>query len=424
MALKRCKYSYWPVYTLVSLCLCGVQSAIAQTSGNITSLVKQIPVGVDVSSIPNWNTVYNNFQPALPIGDPNRSPDPPFNFVIAEAWAGIHPTPGGDSPNAILQSISTNITLRAAYCELNFNDGSPLAPNTSQTGYWQVQQAISNIGDQLGTISFLAIAVENDANLVNANKTPGSHTLSKPEKIERIFQAVQAANQAGLMPIIYTSRDDWASVTDSNTYLGGNAQIPLWDIDGSTGTTIDTIDISLDFDVTPTSITPWVGYGGWTQRQGRQYALTVGNPTNAAAIAAGADFDSFSSFPIAGQYVPPTAVDITQQVAVNLGRLVYVRSTGLWYQRVTLTAHPGTSNVGPISLVLDGLTSAALFDESGNRVNTFTKNVAPLNSPYINVDIGDYVFEPQAPPQPSVVLQFNARPNYTHIRVLGGIGQR
>jgi hypothetical protein len=94
----------------------------------------------------------------------------------------------------------------------------------------------------------------------------------------------------------------------------------------------------------------------------------------------------------------PCATDISSSVSVTRSGDVYNFGTQRFYQTVTLTNNSVSAISGPVSLVLEGLSSnASLFNATGN-----TTCAAPLGSPYINVTTGSVA--PGA--SVSVVLQF------------------
>ncbi len=120
--------------------------------------------------------------------------------------------------------------------------------------------------------------------------------------------------------------------------------------------------------------------------------------------------------------VPATAVDITAQVSITRGGFRLNQVMGRYVQEVTLTNTSGAAIAGPVSLVLDGLSSSVtLFGQSG-----VTAALAPLGSPYLNMDLGgDNVLG--AGETLKLVLEFT-NPGEAAIqyraRVLAGAGSR
>jgi uncharacterized repeat protein (TIGR03803 family) len=117
------------------------------------------------------------------------------------------------------------------------------------------------------------------------------------------------------------------------------------------------------------------------------------------------------------------AADVSAVVAVaSQGPLKLNRKTGRYTQTVTLKNGDGAMG-GPVSLVLDGLSSdATLFNATGG-----TTCAVPFGSPYVNVDVGtDSVFNPRE--RATVTLEFTTSsgqpPTYTGTRVLVGSGNR
>ncbi len=115
---------------------------------------------------------------------------------------------------------------------------------------------------------------------------------------------------------------------------------------------------------------------------------------------------------------PPPVTDVTAQVSITRGGFRYNRTTGRFVQQVTLKNISSNPIQGPVSLVLDNLSSnAELFNRTG-----YTRS----GSPYINVNVGsDNVFSPGE--SAFVILDFKNPSNrgitYT-TRVLAGPGER
>jgi CSLREA domain-containing protein len=106
--------------------------------------------------------------------------------------------------------------------------------------------------------------------------------------------------------------------------------------------------------------------------------------------------------------------DITANVRVTRSGFRYNRASGLFMQQVTLQNISSTSISGPLSLVLDSLSSnATLSNRTGETV---------IGSPFIDLEVGtSHVLSPQA--SVSIVLEFtnstNAGITYS-TRALGG----
>jgi hypothetical protein len=114
--------------------------------------------------------------------------------------------------------------------------------------------------------------------------------------------------------------------------------------------------------------------------------------------------------------------DVSVQVSITRGGFRYNRTFKLYVQTVTLKNISSNPIQGTVSLVLDSLSSnAELFNATG-----YTSFVAPLNSPYININVGsDGVLSPGE--SATVILEFKNPANrgitYT-TRVLAGPGER
>jgi hypothetical protein len=81
--------------------------------------------------------------------------------------------------------------------------------------------------------------------------------------------------------------------------------------------------------------------------------------------------------------VPVCATNVGAQVSITRGGLRKNSATGRYVQQVALKNAGSSAIAGPVSLVLDGLSSnATLFNKSGN-----TACATPV-SPYINVNVG------------------------------------
>jgi len=116
---------------------------------------------------------------------------------------------------------------------------------------------------------------------------------------------------------------------------------------------------------------------------------------------------------------PACATDVSSSVSVTRAGYVFNFGTQRFYQTVTLKNTGGSTINGPISLVLDSLSSnASLYNASGT-----TSCAAPLGSPYINTSAASLA--PGA--SVSVSLQFTDPTKATtsyNTRVLAGSGTR
>ena len=150
-------------------------------------------------------------------------------------------------------------------------------------------------------------------------------------------------------------------------------------------------------------------------------------PINAYIAAGGAATDLAGQPRIAGAAVDVGAfeaaaagvTDITSQVSLRLGGLVFDRATRRYAQVATITNSSGGQLSGPISLVFDSLPAGVTVAGMTN----VTVNQLPAGSPYIDVLAADFA--------PGMLLTmnlhfddpFNSAIRYV-ARVLGGAGPR
>jgi uncharacterized cupredoxin-like copper-binding protein len=112
------------------------------------------------------------------------------------------------------------------------------------------------------------------------------------------------------------------------------------------------------------------------------------------------------------------AIDVTGSIGITYGGITMNPLSGQFFQTVTLRNNSTGTITGPISLVLDQLSSnATLVNATGT-----TTEVAPAGSPYVNATVN------LAPGQSvNVTLQFTnpSRDAITYTaRVLAGPGAR
>ncbi len=167
------------------------------------------------------------------------------DFVIVGAWGGRRQN---QYAQAQLQMAFQAGMKVAAYCFLNFDNDAhlPGAP-ASQTGGWQVQQALEAIGPMRDALAFLAVDVE--------PRYKGR--MSPQARVQRIREAVTAIKRAGLPPVIYAKDRDWNRLTGNSDAF---KHIPLWDTRWNG-------DTSLEMELGEA----WQSYGGWEKRAGKQY---------------------------------------------------------------------------------------------------------------------------------------------------------
>jgi hypothetical protein len=167
-------------------------------------------------------------------------------------------------------------------------------------------------------------------------------------------------------------------------------------------------------------------YTGLAFHGGNLYPVWADNSNSTGDNPPGAalgqtSFDIYTARVIVGT-VPLCATNVTNQVGVARGSFRFNRSTRRYVQTVTLNNVSDCPIQGPMSLVLDNLSSnAALFNATG-----YTNCVPPLDSPYINVNVGsDNVLSPGE--SVTVVLDFQNPSNRGityNTRVLAGPGAR
>jgi hypothetical protein len=157
---------------------------------------------------------------------------------------------------------------------------------------------------------------------------------------------------------------------------------------------------------------------------GTTTVATINAPGLATGVGQGTSTISATSGAISGSTVltvtpaSACATDVSGQIAITRSGYAYNFTTQRFTQTVTLTNAGNTSILGPVSLVLDSLSSnATLFNGSGS-----TACAVPLGSPFISVT-GPL----NAGANVSVVLQFTnpTKAGITYqTRVLAGSGSR
>lgn len=214
-------------------------------------------LGFDISSrVPKWT----------------QAKDDGRTFLIVDTFKGVNPNRWAVRE---LSGARSNGLKTAAYFQLNFK--SPL------NGARQVQRALALLGGN--PIAFMAVAVEN----VPTNFTLCQSLDCFAARNQRILEAVQELERCGVQPVIYTRDDNqvpfWRRVTGDST-LFSQMGIPLWDTEN---------------DKIP-SLERFRGYGGWTERVGKQYDLGTGNGVSRYGIVA--DLDVFDRSLLSNGAVP------------------------------------------------------------------------------------------------------------------------
>jgi hypothetical protein len=140
-----------------------------------------------------------------------------------------------------------------------------------------------------------------------------------------------------------------------------------------------------------------------------------------ATKAADTNYKAVTSAPATVAATATGCASVSTAISVTAGGFVYNFSTGLFSQTVTLKNTGSTAIAGPISYVLDNLSSNATL--SSPSPSGLTGCIAPSGSPYINVSSTSM----SANQTISVTLLFND-PNKTTIsytpQVLTGSGPR
>lgn len=195
-----------------------------------------------------------------------------FNNMYAAGWQTFFAASWGGyskwAPAAVNMIRAHNAGCKvAAYCFMNFDNGStiPGAP-ANQTGDWQVDQALANIGYVNNKSSlpydlkYLMIDIE--------NRFQG--TMSTDDRVQRIAEGVQRVRNLGFWPMIYTRNEGFNQWW--NQYTGSSEdfqEMPLWGSKPELATAVFKDHLSLDVG------NPWVRFGGWEVRGGKQYLLDL-----------------------------------------------------------------------------------------------------------------------------------------------------
>jgi hypothetical protein len=361
----------WNIRQAISINNLGQIFAQASYNDGATEYVLLTPSlhGIDLSTVPSadeWFNLIDNFDP---------------KFVIADAWGGQSECPGQpvnqpcmNPPAPQILSLATAGIQQAAYLLLNYDD--PTQPGAKQVCYAREALGATCHCDvstppyacqtpQPQNLAFMAVDIEPYA----AGESLPTDPVSIAARVERIYEAVQAVELAGLNPVIYSSQSNWNTIA-GNTHPSFGC-LPLWNprYDGSD-------DITSDFGQ------PWQPFGGWTQRAGKQYCE---NNTGCATSlgAPDADLDVFNPSVFSG-VIWGMALDVTSQVSVVRSGYRLNHATGFYVQTVVLKNVGSTPIQGPISLALDALSPNALLANGSGT----TSCTVPAGSSYINVSLG------------------------------------
>lgn len=190
-----------------------------------------------------------------------------WSFAIADAWGGQ--SPFMQARQNILNAVEAGFSNVAIYCFLNFDNNAPKDANglpapVIQDGAWQVQQALLAAGltgenPIQVPVAFVAVDVE----------ARWKGTMSQAKRVERIAEAVNAVENAGFRAILYGRNDgknkEWDSLTGSSVAFSA---YPVWVIRYQFPQTYkmkQVDDLLLDY------TKPWLPFGGWLERSGKQY---------------------------------------------------------------------------------------------------------------------------------------------------------
>lgn len=195
-----------------------------------------------------------------------------FNTLRAAGWYSFYQAAWGgrniwpDARQNLVRAHNAGFKV-AAYVFLNFDNGSTIAgAPANQTGDWQVDRALAGIGFNGNKASlpydlkYVMVDVE--------NRFWG--TMSQADRVQRIAEAVQRVRNLGFWPMVYTRNEGvnqwWNDATGSSRDF---REMPLWDSKPETLTAVykDHLDLNLGV--------PWIRYGGWRERAGKQYLLDL-----------------------------------------------------------------------------------------------------------------------------------------------------
>ncbi len=195
-----------------------------------------------------------------------------FTTLRAAGWASFYQALWGgrntwpDARTNLQRAHNAGFKV-AGYVFLNFDNGSTLsgAP-ANQTGQWQVDRALAGIGFTGNKSSlpydlkYVMIDLE--------NRYWG--TMTPADRVQRIAEACQHIRNLGFWPMIYTRNEGfnpwWNDATDESDDF---REMWLWDSKPETQTAAYQDHLSLNVGV------PWIRYGGWEDRGGKQYLLDL-----------------------------------------------------------------------------------------------------------------------------------------------------
>ena len=188
------------------------------------------------------------------------------SFVIVDAWGGHNPFL--NSRENLKNATEAGFTRLAIYCFLNFDNRAESSADhlpvpKDQSGSWQIQQALLASG--LAGPNRIAV---NPAFVAVDVEAQWAGTMLPPDRVNRIADAVHAVEDAGFKPIIYARNDnlEWDDLTENSTAFSA---LPLWVPRFQKSIRFQIDDLKLD------QVVPWQPFGGWAERQGKQYEMNV-----------------------------------------------------------------------------------------------------------------------------------------------------
>lgn len=265
------------------------------------------------------------------------------------AWGGRNIWP--DAAGNLVRANNAGYKV-AAYAFLNFDNGSTIAgAPANQTGAWQVDQGLRAIGYVNNKSSlpydlkYFMIDLE--------NRFQG--TMAPQDRVQRIAEAVQRVRNLGFWPMIYTRNEGFNQWW--NDYTGSSAdfrEMYLWDSKPETATAVYKDHLLLNVGV------PWVRYGGWEDRGGKQYLLDV-------SIAGGrVDFNVWDPAVWNVQSPNPGSINITP------ANVTVVREADNSY-KVTVTLR-NTGNIEAYAIRLGDATLGTQSDLGRQTLGMITPN--------------------------------------------------
>ena len=342
--------------------------------------------------------------------------DPPFNFTLAQAEGRITTSETG----TIFSPTPTSVTLATAspvWISIRFEVTEPI--NIFQFAY----QFTLDAEGLLSVFFDNQLVFRTDERLQSGGvhvtdaiwigeTTEGQHILSfRLDNFVSIPSAIEIADvRSGFMSLVVENTPPIANAGPNQTVSVGS----LVTLDGSGSSDPDNGPAPLSFT--------------WTQVDGPAVTLTgadTATPTFTPTVAGTYTFSlvvndgEADSAPdsVTITATSPCATDVSGQVSVTRGGFRLNRSTRRYVQQVTLQNTSGSPIQGPVSLVLDNLSSnATLYNATGN-----TDCATPV-SPYVSINVdSNNVFN--VGETASVVLEFENPSNQGisyNTRVLAG----